>query len=169
MPSRCMHANRYKEAQCPSLTKHRRTSRYTSCIESPQINEVEHLSLETIAIIVCVFYIFFWAISSGKLTGLSLPAARELGMITYPLYLVHQSIGYIIIFRFATEQNKIMVIGSTMATMVLLGLLVHHYSEVKPSQLWKSCFHVFLGQPVAWIETRIDKIRIRLSTFSVHT
>lgn len=137
-----------------------------SCIESPQIKEVQFLSPELIAIIVCAFYLFFLAISSGKFSWLSLPAARQLGMVTYPLYLVHQSIGYVIISRFATEENKVFVLVITMSTMILLAFLVHHYSEVKPAQFWKSCFHVFFGQPVTWCETQISKARTKLKIFS---
>ena len=144
-------------------------SLHFSCIESPQIKEVHLLSPEVLAAIVCTFYIFFWSISSGKLTGLNLPGARELGMVTYPLYLIHQSIGYILISRFATEQNKIMAISASMISMVLLGFLIHYYFEVKPSRIWKSFFRFSLGQPAIWLETRIDKIRTRLKIFAIHT
>nr|WP_217346593.1 acyltransferase [Noviherbaspirillum sp. L7-7A]MBV0881058.1 acyltransferase [Noviherbaspirillum sp. L7-7A] len=139
-----------------------------SCIESPQIKEMQLLSPEIIAVIVCVFYLFFWAISSGKFYGLNLPAAKEVGMITYPLYLVHQSIGYVIMSQFATEENKILMIFITMLTMILLAFAVHHYSEVKPSIFWKSCFQAFLGQPVTWCETWISKARIKLRNLAVH-
>lgn len=138
-----------------------------SCINSPQINELQPISSEIIAATICIFYILFWIISSGTLSELKLPFAKELGIVTYPLYLVHQSIGYVIISHFATNNNKTIVITITIITMVIVAFLVHHLAEIKPYRFWKTCFNTVLGQPVAWCERLIGKARIRLGTFPV--
>lgn len=138
-----------------------------SCIDSPQISEVRLTSIEIIAGIICAFYAFFWIVTSGKLSQLKLPAAKELGTVTYPLYLVHQSIGYIIISRFATNQNKISVIAATMTAMIFLGFLVHHISEVKPFRFWKICFNTIFGYPAEWCEKLLKRVRVRMKTFAI--
>lgn len=137
-----------------------------SCIKSPEIKEVYPLSTAIIAAFICAFYLFFWALSSGILVSRKLPAARQLGMVTYPLYLVHQSIGHIIIRHFSTEQNKIAVIGGTMIAMILLGFIVHHCAEVKLFKFWKFGLDALIGQPVAWCDSRIIKVKLRLRTLA---
>lgn len=62
-----------------------------------------------------------------------------LGILTYPLYLVHQHLGYMIFNRFASDENIGFVVVITLGLMILLAYLLHRYIEVstgKPLNKW---------------------------------
>jgi peptidoglycan/LPS O-acetylase OafA/YrhL len=68
------------------------------------------------------FYMFFFLMSLGKTKLISRKSFVFLGALTYPLYLIHQNIGYIFFYHFPDEDYKYL----TLAIMVMLALLISY-------------------------------------------
>jgi peptidoglycan/LPS O-acetylase OafA/YrhL len=81
-----------------------------------------------VAGIVLGFYGLFLLVALGRTQWLNLPWLATLGALTYPLYLLHQRIGYVIFQHFA-DANRFVVLSATIALMLALAYLVHRLVE----------------------------------------
>ena len=93
------------------------------------------------AVIICSFTLMFFVINwsaDGRIA--TLPAAGLLGALTYPLYLVHAHIGYMLLSRFGSTQYRFASYAATIAFVFLLAWLIHEIVEVRWAAFWRSCF-----------------------------
>lgn len=97
---------------------------------------------------VSLFFLAFIAADYTRLGQVSLPGSKFAGAITYPLYLVHAHIGYMLIDKFATEQNKLLVYFLVIGFVMLLAWLIHQLAEKRMSNLWKAFFSYTIELPV---------------------
>jgi peptidoglycan/LPS O-acetylase OafA/YrhL len=72
------------------------------------------------------------AVTAGALLP-SLPVkaswAVALGGLTYPLYLLHQNIGYAIFAKFGTQQHRWLLLAAVIAALVAMSLLIAKFLE----------------------------------------
>lgn len=114
-----------------------------------------------IATIVCGFFLFFLWINSAWGSKIRLPGSRLAGAMTYPLYLVHAHIGYMLLNHFATEQNKLLVYTLCVTLVLVLAYLIHVFAERKPATFWHHTFARTLG-------ALGDKIQVHASGIASH-
>ena len=132
-----------------------------SVIKNLEVRDLHPMSPLVAAALVFSFYLFFWVLNRTAMTGLKLPFARQIGGTTYPLYLIHQTVGYIIIGHFANEQNKAYVVTATIIAMIFTGFLLHVYAEQNTQNLWKLTFRRIIGMPVTWLENLFSGLWLR--------
>lgn len=60
-----------------------------------------------------------------------------LGILTYPLYLIHQHIGYMVFNAFGDTNNIALLVLVTIIVVLILAWLIHHYVEVKLAKAFK--------------------------------
>lgn len=61
-----------------------------------------------------------------------------LGALTYPCYLLHQNIGYIIFNYFGNENNQLLVLFLVLAIVLTLSYIISHYIEPKVSRFLRT-------------------------------
>jgi peptidoglycan/LPS O-acetylase OafA/YrhL len=88
-----------------------------------------------IGLIACIFITFFLFVD-GKLQFLNKPYFWILGALTYPLYLIHQFIGYILFYQFQ-YCNKYLVLATVIGLMLVLSYLINRLVENKLGPLLK--------------------------------
>ncbi|MDO6445293.1 acyltransferase [Colwellia sp. 1_MG-2023] len=88
----------------------------------------------TIILINLVFFAVFSLTAFCKDNHLRKRWCFYLGILTYPLYLTHQHIGYIIFNQFGTESNIVNLIVLTILLMVVVAYLIHYFIEIKLSR-----------------------------------
>lgn len=95
---------------------------------------------------------------SPAVRGLRLPGSATAGALTYPLYLLHAHIGYILLDLFATEENKGVVYLLIFAFVVALAYALHRVVEKNPSsrRFWSWLFSVTLGRAVDILQRLVD-------------
>jgi peptidoglycan/LPS O-acetylase OafA/YrhL len=118
-------------------------------------------------VLITSFYMFFYFLNNPGLLRLRLPAARLVGALTYPLYLIHQAIGYVIIRTFATPANKVAVTLGTMGIMLLVAYLLHRVVEVNGKEISKRLINTFVTLPLAFIEAMIRPSGSRRDTKTI--
>jgi len=97
-----------------------------------------NFSIIIISIFISIFYILFYLISTHNLNILNKSFFLNLGVITYPLYLIHQYVGFILFNYFHQKVNKNILLLSVFLLMILISYLINKYFEVPISKKIKS-------------------------------
>ncbi len=105
------------------------------------------------AIVAGIFAAFFVVnASAGRIT--SLPGSDLLGGLTYPLYLVHAHIGYMLLSRYATIEHRALSYALVFLFVLGLAYALHEIVEIRQAAFWKRCFERLLAAPVAFVRRR---------------
>lgn len=121
---------------------------------------------EIVGLIVGLFFLFFASLSLRSFANIKLPGAKLAGALTYPVYLVHAHFGYMVISRFANEDNKISIYFITFAAVLTVAYGIHVGVEKRLSVFWKRVFSQTVGRLADHMESgvRVSIMRWR-STF----
>ena len=94
------------------------------------------------SMLVCLFYLAFLLISIGKTHHFRSEKLVKLGVLTYPLYLIHQNIGFIVFHEFGSSVNRYVLLVGLVLVMMLAAWLIHRLIE-QPLGRW---MNVMLNQ-----------------------
>jgi peptidoglycan/LPS O-acetylase OafA/YrhL len=79
--------------------------------------------------VITLSYLLILLISLGKLNIINLSRFAKLGLLTYPLYLLHQNIGFIIFNNLEAYFNKYVIVLATTITIILLSYILATFYE----------------------------------------
>ena len=79
--------------------------------------------------LVLVMYLLVFLVVIGKLRFLNKSIFIYFGILTYPLYLLHQNIGYIIFNNLNEYINKYVLLGLTIILMLLMSYALNRWVE----------------------------------------
>jgi peptidoglycan/LPS O-acetylase OafA/YrhL len=68
-------------------------------------------------------------VALGKTQGLARPSYAVLGALTYPLYLIHAHIGFIIFERLGPHLDATVLVVATMLLMTAIAAALHYLIE----------------------------------------
>lgn len=104
------------------------------------------------AVLVALCYIAMLSLCSGRVSGAALPKAELCGALTYPLYLIHAHVGYIVLSMFATEENRLWVYPMVATGMLFIAYLIHAIVERRGGPWWRRIFDATIGRLVGMLE-----------------
>ncbi|MFI6675912.1 hypothetical protein [Kribbella sp. NPDC050470] len=81
-----------------------------------------------VAVIVVVFAVML-AIATRLTQHLGRPWFAVLGALTYPLYLIHAHLGFIIFERLGDQVNHVLLVAATMILMIAAAAALHYCVE----------------------------------------
>lgn len=117
---------------------------------------IEHFqsdfSAPVLVSIITSFYVIFLLISARKLHVVNKPYFTILGALTYPLYLVHQNIGFIIFNHFDSEAYKYFTLSLTMVLSLTLAYLINKHIEVRYGGSFKQLLVRITGTFSMWFK-----------------
>lgn len=94
------------------------------------------LSGTSVAIVAAATACLFWAMTNGWLRFMKHPLLLWLGAISYPLYLIHQYVGYVLIDHLAAMGLTLLAAtGVALVAVVALAHMLHIWVE-NPSQTY---------------------------------
>lgn len=85
--------------------------------------------VNTVIVLITLFFIVMFLVSTDKLNLFNKKIFLYFGVLTYPLYLIHQKIGYIILNSFGAYINKWILLFSTIMLMLVASYLINKYIE----------------------------------------
>jgi peptidoglycan/LPS O-acetylase OafA/YrhL len=88
-----------------------------------------HFSPLILCSIITLFFITFYFIATNKTTSFGALRWTALGALTYPLYLLHQMIGFMIFNVAYPAVNPHLLLWGTAALMVLVSYIIHKKIE----------------------------------------
>ncbi|TJV03410.1 MAG: acyltransferase [Mesorhizobium sp.] len=104
------------------------------------------LSRQVVIGIVIGFFVVFLAMSAPASGSRTLPYARQIGALTYPMYLLHAYIGYTLMSRFGSSAHPLATL-TTMAVAILgASWLIARFIE-RPAQQFRPVVERFLLRP----------------------
>jgi peptidoglycan/LPS O-acetylase OafA/YrhL len=104
-----------------------------------------HQSFSVQIIIIVLFYLAFYLITIQK-QSLNLPKVLLLyGTATYPLYLIHQNIGYMIFNSLGNIWNKYLLLFGTVVVMILISIVIAKYLEPYLYKILRRTLEAFLS------------------------
>lgn len=86
-------------------------------------------------LLITAFFIIFLLIALGKTQGLGSSKLIGLGVLTYPLYLIHQNIGFIIYHEIGDTVNRYVLLAGLVGLMLLVAWFIHKIVE-QPLGRW---------------------------------
>lgn len=93
------------------------------------------LSWQVVAGIITLFFAIFLLITFRKYNLSRYSWFAWFGVLTYPLYLVHQNIGYLLFHRLGGAINKYVLLSSTVLLMLILSYGIHVLIEKPLSKI----------------------------------
>ena len=94
-------------------------------------------SVAVIVALITVFYGFFLALSMNVTKFMNRPWFVYLGVMTYPLYLIHQNIGFMIFNLFHDSVNKYVLLAVVVLVMLVSAFLISKYIESRGARALK--------------------------------
>lgn len=94
-------------------------------------------SSQIVVVFIFFTFLFFGALCLGKLKFLNRKVFIRLGLITYPLYLVHQNVGFILFNLFKGEFSKYTLLIAVSFFMIFLSYLINVFIEERLSLVLK--------------------------------
>lgn len=91
------------------------------------------------------------------------PLAQPLGALTYPLYLLHNVLGYLVIVRLSPALGVDGAVLVTAALMIASAWFVARFVEQVPRRLWTR-LAVVAASPIGWLETRLATLQSHVSS-----
>jgi len=88
--------------------------------------------------ITVLFYTLMLLVACKKLNSINSSKLIKIGMLTYPLYLLHQNIGFIIFNNSYKYTNKYVIVISTTILMLFLAFIMSEYLEKRISNYFKT-------------------------------
>jgi peptidoglycan/LPS O-acetylase OafA/YrhL len=124
------------------------------------LEAVKSVTYSPVAIgaVVTLFFAALLSFLVPRVAALELPGSKLAGGLTYPLYLVHAHIGYMVISTFATTSNTWLVYAATVALVVTIAWLLHEFVEKRPGARWNRLFDRTVGALVGAMEGLIGRL-----------
>lgn len=112
------------------------------------------LSPHVLVMIITSFYFIFWLIAFRKSGLLNRKVFVPCGAIVYPLYLIHQNIGFMSFNYFGEDLNKYVLLIVTTGSILFVSYLIHAHIEERLSKSLKRVLSAAaLYLPVASLKT----------------
>ncbi|GAA1301406.1 acyltransferase [Brachybacterium tyrofermentans] len=121
---------------------------------------ISHFELTLLSGLKTLIFVILLVTLSPAVRRLRLPGSQTAGALTYPLYLLHAHIGYMLLDRFATEENKWFVYPLILTFVVALAYGLHQVVEKNPTsrRFWAWLFANTLGRFVGLLQRIVDLV-----------
>ena len=98
-------------------------------VEVKNVNPGVRLELNVVYVILSSVFIFFFLISKGCFRFLNLRIFWHLGVMTYPCYLLHQNVGYIIFNKYGDLVSPFILLSIFVALLLFFSYLIGRFCE----------------------------------------
>lgn len=114
-----------------------------------------HFSPVVIITVITIFFLFFLLANTPRGLALQLPYAKLLGALTYPIYLIHAHFGYMVLSRFATDDNKLVLMAMLVLILLALSYAIHVVIERRYAAMWRNHAEATIGRLAAWASIKL--------------
>jgi peptidoglycan/LPS O-acetylase OafA/YrhL len=104
---------------------------YFAVLEAQELERFYILSFSKIIplVVISLFYLIFLLIAFNKTHRIRSRKLQTVGALTYPLYLIHATIGFIIFNHFGNTVNRYFLLLAVILLMVIMAWGIHKLAE----------------------------------------
>jgi peptidoglycan/LPS O-acetylase OafA/YrhL len=104
--------------------------------EATSLSLIVNTYFSTIVIIssLTTFYGLMFLMSTNRLNFLNKSSFLRFGLLTYPLYLIHQNVGFIIFNQYGMLVNKCLLLIFALTAMLVISYTINRYVEIPLSK-----------------------------------
>ena len=124
-------------------------------IQEAMVHFRTEASIPTVLFLIFLMYFLVFLVVQNKLRFLNKPFFIYLGILTYPLYLLHQNIGYIIFNNLMDYVNKYVLLLGTIFFMLALSYVLNRWVEAPLTKYLDSAI-VFMWRNTKKLKTRLE-------------
>ena len=96
-----------------------------------------HLSPVVVSAVIVAIFAMMYMVSAGWLNRANSPSFLKIGVLTYPLYLIHQNTGFIIFNNLGHTVNKYLLLTVTIVFMISVSYIINRFIEVPLARFLK--------------------------------
>jgi peptidoglycan/LPS O-acetylase OafA/YrhL len=111
-----------------------------------------------IGFVVISQFLFFEFLNSKNGAALKIPGSRLAGGLTYPIYLIHAHFGYMILSKYANDENRVTIYAMTISIVFVIAYLIHQFIEKRLSRVWQTFFSRSVGSVTDLLQSRISTL-----------
>lgn len=128
-----------------------------SCNMAADLSKARDITFSTFVVsaIITIQFIFFFILNSRFGSSLKIVGSRLVGGLTYPLYLIHAHLGYMLLSRFANEDNKVWISCVVIALVLVVAFAIYTLVEKRYSKFWQRLFQRSIGNAVDALDKRL--------------
>lgn len=89
----------------------------------------------TVTIVVTVLFLVMWLVATRRLNRVAWRGCVTLGALTYPLYLIHETVSRPLEVWLSPRHSRWAVLGACTVTALTVAYLIHRFVE-RPAQGW---------------------------------
>lgn len=104
-----------------------------------------------VGLIYVVMLSFFTILNIDHFKSINLPYAKDVGWMTYPMYLIHAHFGYMFLNQFAIFNNQSLIYCILFVIVLSLSWFLWYVIEIKLNNFWNKFFD-FLVKPLSKFE-----------------
>jgi peptidoglycan/LPS O-acetylase OafA/YrhL len=119
-------------------------------------------SSTVVVVATLAFYGLILLVGSERARRIVLPKAVLAGALTYPVYLLHAHIGYVVLSRVATRANQWAVYAALFGAILALAYGVHVLVERRPRAFWSTAFERTAGRAIRFLTAPLPAQRARV-------
>ncbi|MDZ5444484.1 acyltransferase [Micromonospora sp. 4G57] len=101
----------------------------------PALAEARDVSLVPTVVIVTAFVLVMAAVALNLFSWVKWPWVATAGAMTYPLYLIHQTVGLAVIDRLQDHVSPWLLVTALIAALLIAAWLIHRFVE-RPAARW---------------------------------
>lgn len=124
----------------------------------------QHGNIIIYTTIIGACFLFFLLQIQPAVEKWKLPFSKTLGALTYPVYLIHGGIGYLILNDLGNIYNQWWLICLVTIGVLFSSWLIHKYVEQKASKIWYNLFNYATEKPVKMVGKLIAQLKKVIST-----
>lgn len=121
---------------------------------------ISDLEITTTSVLKSLVFLTVLATVIPRVRTLRLPGSATAGALTYPVYLLHAHIGYMLLDTYATESNKWLAYAAVASFVLVLAYVLHVLVEKHPlsRRFWAWLFGGTLGRLVDLMQQVVDRV-----------
>ncbi|MGJ7581379.1 acyltransferase family protein [Variovorax sp. RHLX14] len=104
------------------------------------ISDHQEISKFLVMCILAAFYLVFFMVNQSDKWNFKFPFSKQLGALTYPIYLLHAHIGYMLLSRYASNENRWAAYFGVFCIVLIMAASINFFVERKMKAFWEEIF-----------------------------
>lgn len=123
-------------------------------------------SSTVVCLIIAIYFTLFLLQGSTLLKEVVIPKSNQIGALTYPIYLIHAHIGYMLMSHYANKNNYLVICSLVIILVITVAYFINIIVEKRMRRMWVNIFSYILTKPIEVIDFSIKALTNKIFRIS---